>query len=89
MVAPNELIKKEFARSVRGYSTNEVDEYIAYVLRNYNELYARAADIEQKLIQANALNEELSRGSRIADTAIADAILHGEGPVSELIALLK
>ena len=38
MIAPHELKNKEFSKSLRGYSTVEVDEHIAFLIEKYTEL---------------------------------------------------
>jgi len=49
MIAPHELKNKEFSKSLRGYSTVEVDEHIAFLLEKYTELYRLNDELEKKL----------------------------------------
>ena len=48
VLPPNELKNKEFSRVVRGYSIPEVDEYIAFLMEKYGELYQSCERIEQE-----------------------------------------
>ncbi len=49
MIAPHELKNKEFSKSLRGYSTIEVDEHIAFLIEKYTELYRLNDELEKKL----------------------------------------
>ncbi len=49
MLAPHELKNKDFTKSLRGYSTVEVDEHIAFLIEKYTELYRLNDDLEKKL----------------------------------------
>ncbi len=49
MIAPHELKNKEFSKSLRGYSTVEVDEHIAFLIEKYTELYRLNDELEKKL----------------------------------------
>ncbi len=49
MIAPHELKNKEFSKSLRGYSTVEVDEHIAFLLEKYTELYRLNDELEKRL----------------------------------------
>ena len=73
MVAPHELRKKEFSRTMRGYSTSEVDEYISYLIKNYVDLYRQNTELEKKLNAVLKENSELSRDSYAVREALLDA----------------
>ncbi len=49
MLAPHELKNTEFSKSLRGYSTIEVDEHIAFLIEKYTELYRENDELEKKL----------------------------------------
>lgn len=49
MLAPHELKNKEFTKSLRGYSTEEVDEHIAFIIEKYSDLYRENDALEKKL----------------------------------------
>lgn len=49
MLAPHELKNKTFGKAVRGYSPNEVDDYIDFLIEKYTELYRENDELERKL----------------------------------------
>ena len=49
MLAPHELKNREFTKSLRGYSTVEVDEHIDFIIEKYSELYRENVVLEKKL----------------------------------------
>ena len=60
-ITPSELSEREFTRSIRGYNTAEVDEYINRIVENYAKLYRenieltkRLAEAEEKIFEKNA-----------------------------------
>lgn len=48
MLAPHELKNREFTKSLRGYSTVEVDEHIDFIIEKYSELYRENDELEKK-----------------------------------------
>ena len=62
MLAPHELKNAEFSKSLRGYSTAEVDEHIEFLIEKYTELYRLNDELEKKLriteAQLDALKAE-------------------------------
>ena len=62
MLAPHELKNAEFTKSLRGYSTVEVDEHIDFLIEKYTELYRLNDELEKKLriteAQLDALKAE-------------------------------
>ncbi len=76
MLLPQELKKHEFSRAFRGYAADEVDEYIAFVVSKYEDLYRENDETGRKLSAAMKSLEELrAREAKIAalDTAIRKA----------------
>lgn len=73
MLAPNELKKKQFTKAMLGYNPAEVDEHIAYIVKNYVELYKYSIELQKNLDAVNARNYELSRDSAEIRTALLDA----------------
>ena len=49
MLAPHELKNKQFQKTFKGYNPQEVDEYLAFVLEKYTELYRENNELERKL----------------------------------------
>lgn len=84
MLMPQELRKYAFNHAIRGYSTAEVDEYIAFLCEKYEEAYRENKELERKLMaalrtldeaktretQASALDEE---ARRVAARMLAEA----------------
>ncbi len=62
MLAPHELKNTDFSKSLRGYSTVEVDEHIEFIIEKYTELYRLNDELEKKLriveAQLDALKAE-------------------------------
>ncbi len=62
MLAPHELKNTDFSKSLRGYSTVEVDEHIEFIIEKYTELYRQNDELEKKLriteAQLDALKAE-------------------------------
>ncbi|MBQ0102405.1 MAG: DivIVA domain-containing protein, partial [Firmicutes bacterium] len=59
MLAPHELKNKDFTKSLRGYSTEEVDEHIAFIIEKYTELYKENDELEKKLRMTEARLDEI------------------------------
>ncbi len=67
MLLPQELKKHEFSRSLRGYTTSEVDEYIAFVISKYEALYRENNETGRKFSAAVKSLEALrAREAKIA-----------------------
>ena len=84
MVSPSELKKKEFTKSIKGYSPAEVDEYIAYLIANYSEAVKEYAELEKKYRSAlekidaakdeeSAISALIVNAQKMADTIVNDA----------------
>lgn len=58
MLLPNELKTQNFTKSVRGYTQDEVDEYIEYLRDKYTELYNSKCESDRQLKIAVAKIEE-------------------------------
>ena len=59
MLKPSELKSKTFNKTVRGYNTAEVDEYMDFVLGKYTELFRKNFELEQQLRAALEIKNEL------------------------------
>ena len=64
MLLPQEIRNHEFARSIRGYNTVEVDEYILFLSENIDSLNRENDELDRKLTAAmeNCINGEESMG---------------------------
>lgn len=70
-LTPMDINNKEFKKGLRGYSADEVDEFLDEVVDNYEELYKENANLKEKL--AN-LNEKIDHYSKI-ETTIQNTLL--------------
>ncbi len=67
MLLPQEIRNHEFARSIRGYNTAEVDEYILFLSENIDSLNRENDELDRKLTAAMEKLEELqAREARVA-----------------------
>lgn len=84
MLTPKDLKRSGFSKTIKGYSVNEVDEYILFLLTKYNEAYAEYAELERKysaaLVQLNEVKSEetvvtatILNAQKMADAIINDA----------------
>ena len=70
-MATNDYKKKTFNRAMRGYNTEEVDEYIDYLSQRCDELSRENTELENKLKAALAKNRESSaEGNEIKNTLL-------------------
>ncbi|NMF04015.1 DivIVA domain-containing protein [Clostridium beijerinckii] len=70
-LTPMDINNKEFKKGLRGYNSDEVDEFLDEVVDNYEELYKENANLKEKL--AN-LNEKVEHYSKI-ETTIQNTLL--------------
>lgn len=64
-LTPMDINNKEFKRVLRGYSPEEVDEFLDEVVESYEELYKEKSKLEEKL---TAASEQISHYSKIENT---------------------
>ena len=83
MIPPHELKNKEFTRVMRGYSIPEVDEYIAFLLEKYTELYRENDALERKLQSALDKVEEMKSEEQSIRTALINAQRTGRQIVAD------
>lgn len=66
MLTPMEIQTKQFEKSVvGGYNKQDVDEYMSYILADYEHLYKQASILEDKL---SAMNKQLESYKNIEET---------------------
>ena len=73
MLAPHELKNAEFSKSLRGYSTVEVDEHIEFILEKYTELYRLNDELEKKLRITEAQLDALKAEEESIKTTLVNA----------------
>lgn len=80
MLTPLDINKKEFSRSFRGYSCEEVDEFLEQVLRDYGQVFRENQELREKNLY---LTEELERYARLEKT-IKDALVMAQQTSDEM-----
>lgn len=81
MLPPYELQNKKFAKAIKGYSTAEVDEHLAFVTAKYTELYTAYNELERRLKKVEAelgvfhSKEELTERAILAAQAESKKII--------------
>ena len=70
-LTPMDINNKEFKRVLRGYSPEEVDEFLDEVVESYEELFKEKSKLEEKLAAAR---EQINHYSKI-ETTIQNTLL--------------
>ena len=65
MITPIEIQNKEFRRAFRGYSEDEVDDFLKIVTEDFESLYKENMDLKEKV---NLYQEQVSRYKSIEET---------------------
>lgn len=89
MLPPYELENKKFTKAIKGYSSAEVDEHIAFVAEKYTELYNAYNEMERRLKRAEAelavckkkeeeTSETLTRAREKARQIVEEAEAHAD-----------
>ena len=73
MLAPHELKKRDFTKSLRGYSTEEVDEHISFIIEKYTELYRENDALEKKLHLTEAQLDSVKQEEDSIRSALVNA----------------
>lgn len=64
MLSPKEIEKRSFSRAMRGYNTDEVDEYIDFLCQKYELVYSENLELNEKLkaaLQSAVSPQEMER----------------------------
>lgn len=73
MISPHELKNKAFTRVMRGYSPEEVDEHIAFLLAEYTDLYKANDELTRRIALLEGQLETYSKDSEAIRTALLSA----------------
>ena len=69
MITPADIQSKEFAKGVRGYSQEEVDEFLDNLTLDYESVLNENADLKKQILQLNdKLGEYKSQESAVLKT---------------------
>ena len=71
MITPIDIENKEFRKGFRGYSEDEVDEFLDNVKEDYENLYKENIDLKEKL---TLYQEQVSRYKTIEETLNATMV---------------
>lgn len=71
-ITPVEITNKEFKRTMRGYSTDEVDEFLDEVVEDFEALYRENASLKDKL---EAYNEKIEHYASLEKTLQSTLVL--------------
>ncbi|WP_258359350.1 DivIVA domain-containing protein [Moorella sulfitireducens (nom. illeg.)] len=80
MLTPLDINKKEFHRTFRGYSCEEVDEFLEQVLRDFGQIYRENQELREKNLR---LGGELERYARLEQT-LKDALVMAQQTADEM-----
>lgn len=64
-LTPLDIEKKEFRRAFRGYSEEEVDDFLDLVIKDYETLYRENLDLKE---QIQLLQEQMEQYQRLEET---------------------
>ncbi len=84
MISPQDIKKRAFSKTLKGYTPSEVDEYVSYLVSKYNDACGEYAELErkynvalEKLEQAkseeNTISATIVNAQKMADAIVADA----------------
>lgn len=71
-ITPIDITNKEFKRTMRGYSTEEVDEFLDEIVEDFEALYRENANLKEKI---DGFNEKISHYASIENTIQSTLIL--------------
>ena len=65
MITPMEIQTKKFDKAVMGYNKDDVDDFISYILEDYEKLYKQAMESDEKI---SSLNSQLETYRSMEET---------------------
>lgn len=83
MISPKDLKKPEFNRALRGYLTEDVDAYIKYLQKCYNDAYASMNEFEQRYSDLYDKYIKLSEECKQVNSAVYDARVESKRIIDE------
>lgn len=81
MIPPIELGKKDFSRTVRGYSTQEVDDHLRFLMEKYTALYHECEALEARVKELESENNLLKNG----EDAVRESLLNAQKASGEIL----
>ncbi|MBQ8742278.1 MAG: DivIVA domain-containing protein [Clostridia bacterium] len=83
MLGPYELQNNKFSKALKGYSTAEVDEHIAFIIAKYTELYNAYNELERKQKKTEAELGVCRKNEEAATQALVNAKAHAQKLVDD------
>lgn len=72
-LTPKDILQKEFSKSIRGYNTAEVDEYLDSIIRDYDSYQKDVAHLksenERLMHKIEELSKQLSQAKHSTSTS--------------------
>ena len=82
-ITPKALSEREFTKTIRGYSTSEVDSYINRVVENYAYLYRENIELAKRLSEATSRLESVSSEEELVRQTLQTAKRAGDKIIEE------
>ncbi len=86
MLSPQDIEKKSFTRAMRGYNTEEVDQYIDFLCEKYALVYRENQELQFKL---NAVAENAKMPTQKPQDEISDTLLLAKTTADEILSSAK
>ncbi len=83
MLPPYELENKKFTKALKGYTSAEVDEHLAFVIAKYTELYNAYNELERRLKKTEAELGVCRKNEEAASQALMNARAQGQKIIEE------
>ncbi len=85
MLTPMDIHNKDFKRAIRGYSTNEVDEFLDRIVSDYEKLFRE----NDKLKEQAGFNEKEISQYRKLEKNLQDTLMMAQNTADEILAAAK
>jgi len=79
-ISPLEIQKKEFSRSIRGYNTEEVDEFLDKLLDSYEKIYTENRNLKEQI----QLLQEKMKSYKDIEATIRNTLVLAEKTAEEV-----
>lgn len=74
-LTPNDIVEKEFKRSMRGYNEEEVDEFLDIIIQDYELFIKQIKQLQQENERLKrSLESPVSRQQQVAPQANYDVL---------------
>ena len=85
MLTPMDIHNKDFKRAIRGYNTNEVDEFLDRIVSDYEKLFRE----NDKLKEQASFNEKEISQYRKLEKNLQDTLMMAQNTADEILASAK